>query len=245
MPFQKLCSSLFLFGLVATSGVQAEGDPLVFVDVFGGYSWSQDQDADIDIPLGGVPSTVKFDDLDIHNGPAFGGRIGFWLKTHPSIGFAVDATHFDTDIDRQRAQLSIAAGPAAGTAIVGTNDIRISNTLVSFDLILRHRGERFSPYVFAGPGIMFADLDDGGASGVTPQEDDDTAFGYKAGIGVSYKISDNMHLFTEYRYIHSSLEFDLQRAVDPLIIPATGNVNASADIDTDTHFAVGGLSIRF
>jgi opacity protein-like surface antigen len=196
------------------------------------------------MPLGGVPSTVNFNDLDIYNGPAFGGRVGFWLKTHRSIGIAVDVTRFDTDVERQSAQFSIAAGPAAGSGLIGTSDVSISNTLVSFDLILRHRGERFSPYMFAGPGIMFADMDNTGALSPTKQEDGDTVFAYKAGVGISYRISDNMRLFTEYRYIHSSLDFNFGRAVDPLVIPAN-TVNAKVEIDTDTHFAVGGLSIRF
>ena len=244
MPFHKIHSSLFLIGLLTTPLAQADDDPLVFVDVFGGYQWNQGQDAEVRMPLAGVLSTIKATNLDVHNGPAYGGRIGAWLKTHPSFGVAVDVTHFDTDIDRQRAQLSVATGPAAGSAILGTTDVRVSNNFVSFDLVLRHRGERFTPYVLAGPGIMFANADEGGAFGAGPQDDRDTAFGYKAGAGVSYKISDAMHLFTEYRYIHSSLEFNFEESIDPFVVGST-NANADAEIDTDSHVIMGGLSIRF
>lgn len=244
MRFRNVCSSLFLLSLAATPAAHADGDPLVFVDVFGGYSWSQDQDAESKLPIGGVPGTAKLKDLDVHNGPAFGGRIGAWLKTHPSIGVAIDATHFDTDIDSQTAQLTLSPDPTGASRMLGTSDIRVSNTLVSFDLIIRHRGERFTPYVMAGPGMMFADMDDGGFFGSDKQDDDDLSFGYKAGAGVSYKISDTMHLFTEYRYIHGGPEYELERSVDPTAVP-TSVVNEDLEIDVDTHLVVGGLSIRF
>ena len=101
MRFQKRCSLLFLFGLSVSPAIQADADPLIFVDVYGGYTWSQDQDAKSELPVGGVSGRSILNNLDVHSGPAFGGRIGFWLKTHPSIGIAIDATHFDSDMDRQ------------------------------------------------------------------------------------------------------------------------------------------------
>ena len=242
MQFQKLFSSLFLLGLISTPVVQAAGDPLVFADVFGGYSWSEDQNAKSKLSVGGVSGTALLKDLDVHHGPAFGGRIGFWLKTHPSIGIAIDATHFDGDIDRQRAQLILS--PGGGSRILGTPDIRISNTLVSFDLILRHRGERFTPYVMAGPGMMFSDLDKGGFFGSTKQEKSETSFGYKAGGGISYKVNDTMHLFTEYRFLHAAPEYKLDQSVDPTI-GGPAFVREELEIDIDTHVVFGGLSIRF
>jgi len=244
MAVKNLSIPLFILGLGAVAPAHAEGDPLVFIDVFGGYSWSQHQDAEVAMPLGGVPSKAKFNDLDIYNGPAFGGRVGFWLKTTPSIGLAIDTTVFDTDVERQVANVVVGSGPAAGNYTIGTTDVGVSNTLVSLDLIVRQKGKRFTPYAFVGPGLMFADLDDGGAFGQSKQDDSDLAFGYKLGFGISYEISETMHIFTEYRYIHSDLEFDLGQSVDPLV-PPTSIVSTNIDIDTDTHFAVGGLSIRF
>jgi opacity protein-like surface antigen len=243
MPFQKICSSLFLLGLFTTPLAQAEGDPLVFVDVYGGYSWSQNQDADSELPVNGVPGSASLKDLDVHNGPAFGGRIGFWLKTHPSFGVAIDAAHFDTDIDSQVAQLTVSPDPNGTSRILGTSDIRVSNTLVTFDLIWRHRGERFTPYILAGPGLMFSNLDEGGFFGNNVQTKEDLKFGYKAGIGISYKISDNMHLITEYRYMHGSSEYNLGQSTDPVL--GTNPVSEVLEIDIDTHLLVGGLSIRF
>jgi opacity protein-like surface antigen len=241
MGFERLYSPLLLLSLLAVPVVQADDDPLVFMDVFGGYSWSEDQDVEISQPLGGVSSTTKIDDIDVYDGGAFGGRVGMWLKTRPSVGVAVDVTRFDTDIDNQ---IVTAMSPPLGAgAVIGTGDIGIANTFISFDLILRHRGERFSPYVLAGPGIMIANADDGGAFNGTKQEDSDTTFGYKAGAGISYRVSDTMHLFTEYRYIHSDLEFKVN-SVDPLVVGSPA-VNARIELDTDTHLVVGGLSIRF
>jgi opacity protein-like surface antigen len=236
---------LFILGLAVAHPVSAEGDPLVFIDVFGGYSWSENQDADSRLSVNGDPNgRASLKDLDVYNGPAFGGRIGAWLNSHPNIGLAFDATHFDTDIDRQNAQLVVSPDPGGVSRTLATQDIRVSNTLVSLDLIVRHRGESaFTPYVMAGPGLMFANMEAGGFFGNgSNQSDNDLGFGFKAGVGISYKISDTMHLFTEYRYIYGSPEYNLERSTDPVTGAAT---NEDLEIDSATHFAVGGLSIRF
>ena len=250
MQFDKIRNSLFSISLLASPAVFAEDDPLIFLDVFGGYSWSQDQTVEIDTTLLGSAGSFDLEDLDVHNGPSFGGRVGMWLKTHPSIGLAVDVTRFDTDIDNQVSTASniVSATPLVGVT-TGTTDIRITNVLVSFDLILRHRGERFTPYIMGGPGIMITNLDDGRLLSGAVQDHDDSGFGYKVGGGISYKISDTMHLFTEYRYIHSSTEYELINSVDlPLAAqtpPVISRVNANLDLDVDAHIVVGGLSIRF
>ena len=245
MRFQKIANSLLLFNLIVAPPVLAEGDPLIFVDVFGGYQWGQNQDVDIDIPINGTPGKSSIKDLEVHNGPTFGGRIGSWLKTNPNIGIAIDATHFDSDMDQQSAQFSFMPDPTnqSGPGTIG--DFRVSNTLASIDLIIRHRGERFTPYVMAGPGIMFSSIDTNGffTDLVSPKQDDnDVSFGYKAGAGISFKLSDSMHIFTEYRYIHGSPEYTLERTTDPR---NSNLVSADVEIDIDTHMVVGGVSIRF
>ena len=245
MRFHKLYSSLFLMHLVAAPVVFADGDPLVFVDVFGGYSWGQDQDIDIGVPINGVPGKAVMKDLDVHNGPAFGGRIGAWFKTNPNIGIAIDATHFDTDMDAQNIQLNFIPDPTGASRRQATPDFRTSNTLASIDLILRNQGPRFTPYVMAGPGIMFSSIDTGGffTDQVSPKQDDnDISFGYKVGGGISYKLSNSMHLCTEYRYIHGMPKYTLERTTDPVTLVLG---DADVDIDIDTHLVVGGVSIRF
>jgi opacity protein-like surface antigen len=133
--------------------------------------------------------------------------------------------------------------PTNLSRILSANDLRISNTVVTMDLIWRHRGEKFTPYVMAGPGIMFAQLDAGSLfSSDGKQDDNDNAFAYKVGFGFSYKLSDSMHIFTAYRYISGNPKYDLERSSEPV----TGAlVNKDLELDVYTHAAVGGVSIRF
>ncbi len=246
MQFYKLRNSLIAMSLLTSPMVFAEGDPLVFMDVFGGYSWGEEQTAEIDTMIFGAPGSFELEDLDVHNGPAFGGRVGMWMKTHPSIGIAVDVTRFDTDMDNQvTTPTNIVSTPVAVGITGGLTDMRVTNVLVSFDLILRHRGERWTPYIMAGPGIMITNLDAGRYLSAAVQDHDDSGFAYKAGGGISYKISDAMHIFTEYRYIHSSNEYELINSVDQGLLPTVVRANANFDIDVDAHILVGGLSIRF
>ena len=94
--------------------------------------------------------TIK--DPEVHIGPAFGGRIGSWLKTNPNIGIAIDTAHFDSDMDNPQAQCIVVPNPLNRSRVGGTQGLRVSNTLASIDLIIRRRGERFTLYVMAGPG---------------------------------------------------------------------------------------------
>lgn len=244
MVFKKVSIPLILLGISASSTASAEGDPLVFMDVFGGYSWSQNQDPKLTTIFGGSVSEIEFDNVDLHNGPSFGGRIGAWLQSRPSVGIAIDATRFDGDIDNQAAMVTQTGAAFTGTFTAPTTDIRIAHVMTSIDLIIRHRGELFTPYVMAGPGVLFSSLDEGAPFGFQ-NEDNDISFAYKVGAGISYKISDNMHLFTEYRYIHGTPEYE-QNTIDQrslAVFPPA--VNADVEIDVDAHIVVGGLSFRF
>lgn len=243
MALKKYSIPLFLLSFAPAAAVQADGDPLVFADVFGGYSWSQKQELDFTTSRAGAPASLSFDDLDLSSGPVYGGRIGAWLITHPNIGIAVDATRFDTDIDNQAANINERSAVFTGSRIGGTGDLRISNVVATIDLILRHQGERFTPYVMAGPGLMFTSIDDTGGELALLDDDHEMTFAYKAGAGVSYKVSDTMHLFTEYRYLHGSPEYEM-KAQDVFTVPASVT-NSSVKVDIDTHVIVGGLSIRF
>ena len=129
---------MFFVGLITLQSVSAEGKPLIFVDVFRGYQWGQSKDIE-------RPGERNDKDLEVHNGPAFGGRIGSWLKTNPNIGIAIDATHFDSDIDNQQAQFIYVPDPLNRSWVGAIQDLRVSNTLASIDLIIRRRGERFTP----------------------------------------------------------------------------------------------------
>ena len=243
MNLKKYAIPLFLLNIAPTAAVQAEGDPLVFADVFGGYSWSQKQELDFTTARAGAPASLSFDDLDLSSGPVYGGRFGAWLITHPSAGIAIDVTRFDSDIDNQTATINEQSAVFTGTRVGGTGDLRIANVVATIDLILRHKGERFTPYMMAGPGLMFTSIDDDG--GVLGLQDDDheMTFAFKAGAGISYKVNDTMHLFTEYRYLHGSPEYEM-KATDAFTVPAS-TANSSVKLDIDTHVIVGGLSIRF
>ncbi|MGR9089511.1 MAG: outer membrane protein [Gammaproteobacteria bacterium] len=240
---KKYSIPLFLLSFAPIGTAQAEGDPIVFADVFGGYSWSQKQDLDFSTSRAGAPASLSFEDLDLSSGPVYGGRIGAWLITHPSFGIAVDATRFDTDIDNQTANINESSAVFMGSRVGSTGDLRITNVVATIDLILRHQGERFTPYVMAGPGLMFTNIDDkGGVLGLL-DDDHEMTFAYKAGAGISYKLSDSMHLFTEYRYLHGGPEYEM-KAQDAFTVPDSVT-NSSVKVDIDTHVIVGGMSIRF
>ena len=241
----KLTMSLITLGITLPLSAGAEGDPLVFADVFGGYAWNSNQDLDVRTTFLGAPANVKFDNLDITHGPTFGGRIGMWLQSRPSVGIAIDATRFDTDIDNQTTRIDVVSPPLTGPVTTGSGDMRIANVLASIDFIYRWQGPVFTPYAMVGPGIIFSSFDDSDGALGLQNDDNDVSFGFKVGAGISYKISDTMHIFTEYRYISGSPEYEANTTDFNLGQNAFTTVNSDIDMDIDSHLAIGGLSIRF
>ena len=90
----------------------------------------------------------------------------------------------------------------------------------------------------AGPEIMFSTIDTNTffnnllQPNTSIQDDNDISFDFKAGGGISYKLSDSRHIFIEYRYIHGSPTYTLERTVN---IGTTGTAPAEVEIDVESH----------
>lgn len=90
----------------------------------------------------------------------------------------------------------------------------------------------------AGPEIMFSTIDTNTffnnllQPNTSIQDDNDISFDFKAGGGISYKLSDSRHIFIDYRYIHGSPTYTLERTVN---IGTTGTAPAEVEIDVESH----------
>lgn len=146
---------------------------------------------------GGVSYTVEHD-------PGFmaGGMIGY-KEGRGRMEFEVSYRQNDWDdiVDLNVAGVgSLASFEAAGIGVDGhiSTIIFLVNAYYDFD-----NKTPFTPYVMAGIGAAYVELDDlrltlGGITVDVPGEDDFT-FAYQFGAGVSYALGQRVSLSTDYR----------------------------------------------
>ena len=232
---------------VAASVWAGEGD-LVFVDVYGGYLWPSNEDITYKASIGGARGTFEMNDVGVEDKAGFGGRVGFWFQSHPALGFAIDTTRFDADVDTQTINGTFSS-PAVGSGTLplqATSELRVANTFVTFDLIYRRTYGRLTPYITGGVGVAISELDEDFFS-TTRSENTATPVAFKGGAGLSYTLSDAMELFGEYRYMHAAPDYDIKAGVDPATVgtatPSFGASNLEKDINV--HALMTGVSIRF
>jgi outer membrane immunogenic protein len=113
--------------------------------------------------------------------------------------------------DQLAIEASLGESPSKVKNLAGGN-IDLDLTTVDLDAVWNFRnGTPFTPYVFAGVGYAFADLDRTilGTVGTTPVAiKDDDGFTANAGLGVRYQATDHLFLKGEarYRYLDKVLD---------------------------------------
>ena len=247
MRFRAKLAGLVIVMSYAASSWAGEGD-LVFIDVYGGYAWPSNEDITYKTSIGGARGTFEMNDVGIEDKAAFGGRVGFWFQSNPSLGFAIDTTRFDADVDTQTINGTFSS-PAVGTGplpLQATSELRVINTFVTFDMIYRRSYGRLTPYITGGVGVAISELSEDFFS-ATRSDNTATPVAFKGGAGLSYTLSDAMELFGEYRYMHAAPDYDIKAGVDPSTSgtpnPSFGASNLEKDINV--HALMTGVSIRF
>ncbi|MEM7467145.1 MAG: acyloxyacyl hydrolase [Pseudomonadota bacterium] len=241
--------SFGLVMLISTAPVLQAGDgDLVFIDVYGGYVWPSNEDITYNSAIGGARGQFEMNDVGIEDEAGFGGRVGFWLRSHPSFGLAIDTTRFGADVDTQTVNGTFSS-PAVGTGtlpVQAASELRVDNTFVTFDLLYRRPWGPWTPYVTGGVGIAISNIDEDFFS-LTRSENTATPVAFKGGAGVSYTMSDSMEVFGEYRYMHAAPEYDIKAGVDPATTGTPNQVFGPTTLEKDIniHGLFGGISIRF
>jgi opacity protein-like surface antigen len=145
---------------------------------------------------------LSLSDLSLKNSVMYGGKLGYYFDSVKSLGIETEAFTTTPHLKQQNVTVSALDGsPPVSQDLSGAN-FRV--TTWAFNLVVRYPGERFQPYVGAGPGIFFAKLKD----------DTDSASSTKVGlntqVGLRYLITQNLAVFGEWKYNHVRLNFDSQ-----------------------------------
>jgi hypothetical protein len=222
--------------LTMPTGVSGEW----FADLYAGVSASQDADVSVEefAPL--------FTPASARRGVAFdpsityGGRVGYWFKWVPWVGFAVDASSFRAEGDGVEIDLI----PVSGLLMLRWP------LLTSTDAPYG----RLQPYVgIGGSTFIIPNLDVDFRPAVTQKMSTDSVeFGLDTRAGLAWQFHKHFALFAEYRYTYVRIEIDEKGCAAPPCTTPIGppgpqgfDNSRAVEAALDTHHVLVGVSFRF
>jgi opacity protein-like surface antigen len=162
----------------------ARADAEISLDAYGGYSITGNQS--IDVKNG---QSFTLNDVDVDNSWVVGGRIGYWFRSLPFLGLALDGSYFRPDFS----VLDLKVGDVAPL------------------LMLQIPIPVIKPYLLAGPAVFITEAKDTrGVFGRPGEKDTDYPIGVKAGGGIRLSLLPFLGIFAEYQFTHFSPEYQFE-----------------------------------
>jgi opacity protein-like surface antigen len=152
-------------------------------------------------PTSGLPP-LSISDLNLLDSVMYGGKLGYFFDSVKALGIETEAYTTTPNLKQQTVTISALDGSPPVSQDLGGANFRV--TTWAFNLVVRYPGERFQPYVGAGPGIFFATLKDNTDSSSS------TKAGLNTQVGLRYLITQNLAVFGEWKYNHVRFDFDSQ-----------------------------------
>lgn len=194
---------------VAASAAEQPREKGLYLSLGGGANWTRDAD----ITGTGINTTADTDTGWAVTG-ALGYRYGNGLRSEVEVGYRSNGVDSLSGVTN------------------GSGDIRawnfMGNVLYEFST-----GTKVIPYVGAGIGAARISFDDVTPVGGSRIDDSDWRFAYQGIAGVSYKVTDRVELFGDYRYLGTT---------DPSFSTASGT---SVDSEYGNHTVMVGLRWTF
>jgi opacity protein-like surface antigen len=156
--------------------------------------------------------------------PVVGARIGFWFKSIPFLGLAVDGSWFRPEEDVSNNPAKIDVVPISALAMARLPLLRSQ----------LYPNGRVQPYVGAGVGAFYTQLKFDTAVG-TRFSHSSWDVGADLRGGATFMFTPFLGLFAEYRFTW----------VEPTWKGDVLGVTEKIKIELETHHVVGGLTLRF
>jgi opacity protein-like surface antigen len=202
-----------IVALAAGSSAQAGGLRDCYLRADTGYGWSEDSDANATITDFGTVVSGSVSDGDLDDGWFGEVGIGCALFRSETAGASIKDAPITMSSDRGfRADVTIgyreeldfdglATVPPATLPITVSGDIQTWTAMFNVYYDFGNFGG-FTPYIGAGVGAAFHDIDVTFTNGTTVKlDDDETEFAWALMAGVSKEICDGLLLDIGYRFI--------------------------------------------
>jgi hypothetical protein len=181
---------VFLYSMVAIGSVlliPGIGQAEIYFGAMGGMSIPNDFS---DVTSTGAFPDIPLPNADLGNAAMGGGKAGFFLPEYEWFGFETEGYFTD---------------PEFSSFVDQGVDANLRVITWGFNAIVRYPGERFQPYVGAGFGLFFAEIDTDLAG---PSLSDNWVPGFSFLGGFRGYVTDSIALFVEYKY--NQAKFNLQ-----------------------------------
>lgn len=177
------------------------------------------------VTSGGLGADVGGSDLALQNSLMYGAKLGYYFDQVKlgkfNLGVETEVFIATPHLKQQGATI----GGTTGTLSGFTNRIVTWAPVV---VLVRYQAGAFEPYAGLGPGLFFSNLATGGYS------DTNMHVGLNTQVGIRYRVTQNLSLFTEWKYNHAHIEH--------LTI---GGSPRSLNFDYNVHIVAGGLGWHF
>jgi len=177
------------------------------------------------VTSGGPRPNVGGSDLALQNSLMYGAKLGYYIDQAKfgkfNLGIETEMFIATPHLKQQEATI----GGTTGTLSGFTNRIVTWAPVV---VLVRYQAGSFEPYAGVGPALFFSKL---ATSGYT---DTNMHVGLNTQVGIRYRVTQNVSLFTEWKYNHAHMEH-LNLGGSPL----------SLNFDYNVHIVAGGLGWHF
>jgi outer membrane protein W len=177
------------------------------------------------VKWGGLGADVGGSDLALQNSLMYGAKLGYYFDQAKlgkfNLGVETEMFIATPHLKQQQATMGGNTGTLSG----------LTNRIVTWApvvVLVRYQAGAFEPYAGVGPGLFFSNLATGGYS------DTNMHVGLNTQVGIRYRVTQSLSLFTEWKYNHAHIEH--------LTI---GGSPRSLSFDYDVHIVAGGLGWHF
>ena len=222
---RRILATAVLLGATGfAANAAADGHTGPYASISGGINFLDDSDFDV---LGTVDVDNEYDTGFVVAG-AIGNNYGeIWSLG--SVRTELELSYRENDIDVH--DVTALGGELPGSTGEASTTALMVNVFNDF-----HNDTAFTPYLGAGIGYAWSDLDDYGVAAIpSVLDDDDSGFAWQLIAGVSYAVNDAVSLTADYRYFNAD--------ADVTSTPGTGST--SSDVDLDSHVIQFGLRYSF
>jgi len=154
--------------------------------------------------LGNIEGTgpnagFSFSNLGLQDSFMYGAKLGYYFESVKWLG--VETEVFNTNPNNKQQPLTASSPGGSVTFTNPGENLRVLNWS-PITVVLRYQAGPFEPYGGVGMGVFFAHLSSGGES------TSDTNVGVNTQLGLRYKVTQHLAVFTEWKTNFVKLHFD-------------------------------------
>ena len=149
------------------------------------------------VTWGGVDSQVGGSTLALHTSLMYGAKLGYYFDEVKlgrfNLGVETEVFNATPHLKQQEATIGGITSTLSGL----TNRVLTWAPVV---ILVRYQAGAFEPYAGGGPALFFSNL------ATDAYSDTRTHVGLNTQAGIRYRVNQNLSLFTEWKYNHTTIE---------------------------------------